>query len=133
MYTQYYSSCIMINRLIVLEQLEVFPSYDKATSGGEGIFFFILVFMLVCVSFCLSVTKFRHIYLSNYKSQILDILTHPLFSYAICWNSFLYQSSVNFLFNDDFVYLSLNFWTHFSKNFLSNILLQMLQILTQSL
>lgn len=27
MYIQYYSSCIMINRLIVLEQLEVFPSY----------------------------------------------------------------------------------------------------------
>jgi hypothetical protein len=36
-------------------------------------------FTLVCLSVCLSITNFCHSFLSNYSSQLLEILTHSTF------------------------------------------------------
>lgn len=48
---------------------------------------------LVCLSFFLfvrlSVTNICRIFLSNYKSQVLKILTLSLFGYTICWDLFI--------------------------------------------
>ena len=50
------------------------------------------------LSVCPSVTNFRHSFLSNYSSSMLEILTHSSLGHAIWWDSFLCESDANFLF-----------------------------------
>lgn len=78
---------------------------------------------------CLSVTNFFHIFLRNYLFQMLDIFTHSLCGNAIHWNSFLYQSDVIFLLNENFIFI-LNRQTNFRQRFFSSYSSQMLEILT---
>ena len=49
-------------------------------------------------------TNFRQRFLSKCLSQMLEIFTQCLLRPVISWDIFLYQSDVNFLLNDDFVY-----------------------------
>lgn len=46
----------------------------------------------------------NELFVKDYNSQILEILNHSLLKQAICCDLFLYQSDLNFLFNDGFVY-----------------------------
>lgn len=53
-------------------------------------------------------TNFRQRFLSNYKLQMLEILTYYLLRHAICREIFLYQSDANFQLNVDFAYLNID-------------------------
>lgn len=65
---------------------------------------------------------------------MLEMLTHSFFRYARQWDSFLFQSDIDFLLKDILVYfIILNFRTNFCHRFLNNYWLQMLDILIYSL
>jgi hypothetical protein len=49
----------------------------------------------LCLCVCLSIHNKT---LSNYSSQMLEIVAHSFFWHAIWWDSFLYESNVNLLF-----------------------------------
>jgi hypothetical protein len=83
---------IFINSL--LEPIGSESSLLYPCSKGEGVY----CFTLVCPSVCLSVTNFRHSFLSNYSLQRLEIVAHSFLWHAIGWESFLYELDVNFLF-----------------------------------
>jgi hypothetical protein len=59
---------------------------------------------MVCLSVCLSVTNFCHSFISNYSLQMLEILAHSFYWYAIWWGLFLYESNVSVLFIHAFVH-----------------------------
>lgn len=66
-----------------------------------------LFYRNVCVlpSIYLSVTNISGAFFVATTLQVLEI-KHSLFSHAIWWDSFLYQSDVNYLLNGDCIFLN---------------------------
>jgi hypothetical protein len=61
-----------------------------------------------CLSVNLEVectTNFRRSFLNNHSAQVLEIKAHILIYYTTWWDSFLYESDVNFLFVLPFVHM----------------------------
>lgn len=102
-------------------KLEKMIHYTPAPKE-RGIYCINLVYLSVCVSFSLSII-FVAVFSTTtnwdaWNFTVLFFLRHPIW-----WNSFLYESNVNFLF----------ILPNFCCSFLSNNSLQILKILAQSL
>lgn len=85
-------------------------------------------FTLGSLPICLSLRNFCCIFLSSYWSQVLKNFKHYLFRYV-----FYYQSDVNFLLNDNYLFLAYLSKQIFIIDFIANFSLLMLGTLLHSL
>jgi hypothetical protein len=100
----------------------ILPLYFEGEGG-------ILFYPCLSVSVCLSVTNFRHSFLSNYSSQMLETLLHYFFCMpygGIHFHTNLMPTPCLF------VRLSVECITKFRRSFLSNYSSRVLEILAHS-